>query len=232
MAAASDSSKSWSDVVHELISSFLLLRDIFGYALPGAVFLGIGVLSGRLRLKDLHELLSAYQPPTWVVIAASIAACYVVGHVLASIAYLRIDIYKVILKLLKSESLKDYPTEVNADDLYYRHYYADLFQDKERRETLSLFTFATMTGLLLGFVVFCWLELSFKAAIGLAGLFLFADSLTTMGHLKRVRTAIHEAGNRIMENDRKTAPPAGQDQQDANAGHPDAGHAGHKSKAH
>jgi len=80
---------SWPGFLSELTKSFLILRDIFGYALPGSVFLAIGILSGRLKLEQLQTLLQPYQDkiPWWLALIVGIAACYTVGHLMAQIAY-------------------------------------------------------------------------------------------------------------------------------------------------
>ncbi len=38
----------WAGFVTELTKNFLILRDVFGYALPGAVFFAIGMLRKSL----------------------------------------------------------------------------------------------------------------------------------------------------------------------------------------
>ncbi|MGB0064167.1 MAG: hypothetical protein WBP85_06955, partial [Terracidiphilus sp.] len=59
---------SWPGFLSELTKSFLILRDIFGYALPGAVFFAIGLLSGNIKLQQLQSLLQPYQNqiPWWL----------------------------------------------------------------------------------------------------------------------------------------------------------------------
>jgi hypothetical protein len=45
MADSGDSTSSWPGLVGQVNSAFMLIRDVFGYALPGAVFLTIGVIA-------------------------------------------------------------------------------------------------------------------------------------------------------------------------------------------
>jgi hypothetical protein len=194
MAEKTNSSASWADVVNQLVTSFSVLRDIFGYALPGLVFLGIGILSHRITLQALHDLLTPYNPPWWALVALLVAAAYAIGHILASIAYMRIDAWKALLYWRKSPRLDEHPTEVSALDLYYKHFYPELFAEKNRRETMAVLTFSLMAALLLGWVVFCWLTPTLCEVLFWSGVALFVDTLTTMSHLRRVREAAQKAG--------------------------------------
>jgi hypothetical protein len=197
MASSGESSASWADVVKELMDSFLLLRDIFGYALPGAAFLAIGVLSGRLQLAELQNLLGGYKPPAWAVTGVGIAACYTIGHMLAAIAYLPIDLKKTWLQWTKPELLPAQPTEINATDLYLQHYYPDLFQSMVRRETMTLLTFSLCAALFFGWLVFWRLHPTFGQIVFWGAVLLIIDNVTGMSHLRRVRRASQEAGARI-----------------------------------
>jgi len=204
MASKEATSASWADVVNQLLNSFLLLRDIFGYALPGVVFLGIGVLSGRLSLQRLHTVLVPYEPPWWVLVGLLVAVGYAVGHILVALAYLRIDAWKFVLDLIDSDQLKDHPTEVSAQDLYLRHFYTGLFSEKDRRETMAMLTFSLVAALLLGAVVFCWLHPTLCELMVWSGIILFVETLTTMSHLKRVRKAGVDAGALIEAREKAT----------------------------
>jgi hypothetical protein len=196
MAGSGDSGATWADIVKSLMDTFQLLRDIFGYALPGLVFAGIGVASGRIRLQQIHDLLKPYDPPMWVLAGLGIAACYVIGHLLACIAYFRIDFWKYI-KRGDMDYLRNHPTEVNADDLYWRHFYPELFHDMDRRETMALLMYSTTAAMVVGGLVFVWLSPTLSETIIGISAVVFLDGLTTMAHLRRTRAAIHEAGPRI-----------------------------------
>ena len=67
MAASSDSGDSvgsWPGFVAQLNSTFNLLRDVFGYAMPGGVFIATGLLSKRFSLADVDNLLRPYRRRT------------------------------------------------------------------------------------------------------------------------------------------------------------------------
>lgn len=78
---------SWPGFLSELTKNFLILRDIFGYALPGAVFLAIGVLCRRFSLHDVQYLLEPYKIPAWLALVLGLGACYTTGHLMAQVAY-------------------------------------------------------------------------------------------------------------------------------------------------
>jgi len=78
---------SWPGFLSELTKNFLILRDIFGYALPGAVFLAIGVLCRRFSLHDVQYFLQPYTIPMWLALVLVLAACYTTGHLMSQVAY-------------------------------------------------------------------------------------------------------------------------------------------------
>jgi hypothetical protein len=202
MADSGESGAGWADVVKELLDTFLLLRDIFGYALPGGAFLAVGVLSGRLQIANLKTLLGPYNVPAWAMTVIGIAACYTIGHILAAVAYLPVDLYKAWLAWTKNSSLPEQPTEICADDLYYQHYYPELFQSWVRRETMTLLTFSLCAALLFGWVVFWWRHPSLGDVVIWGAALLFADNLTGMPHLRRVRKATQDAGGMIRADEK------------------------------
>jgi hypothetical protein len=198
MAGSGDSGATWADVVKSLMDTFQLLRDIFGYALPGLVFAGIGMASGRIQLQRVENLFLPYHPPNWALMGLGIAACYVIGHLLASIAYLPIDIHKW-LKRNDQPWLDAHPTEVCSTDLKWRHFYPELFHDMDRRETMALLMYSTLAAMVAGYVIFYWLVLSLPTTILVISAFVFVDGLTLMPHLSRVRKAQQKAGDEIQK---------------------------------
>jgi hypothetical protein len=97
MAESSDGVGSWPAFVAQVNKTFNLLRDVFGYALPGGVFLAIGLISKRFSLSDVDDLLSPYHPPTWVYFISAVGACYIIGDILAATAYLPISVLKWVV---------------------------------------------------------------------------------------------------------------------------------------
>src|SRR5262245_1745149 len=79
-----------------LVRAFLMLRDIFGYLVPGTVMLGSIVYVYEFDwAKDSWPDGS----PGWLAVAAAIVACYVVGQILVAIGYSIHSIGKTVLKL-------------------------------------------------------------------------------------------------------------------------------------
>ncbi len=79
---------SWPGFVDQINKTFNLVRDAFGYALPGGAFLAVGLISGRFNLWQLRQLLAPYELPAWAAFVAIIAICYPVGTVMAAFAYM------------------------------------------------------------------------------------------------------------------------------------------------
>jgi hypothetical protein len=92
MAGSTESESGWSGLLIDLVRNFLLLRDVFGYILPGLVFLLLGTLTGRFAIPDwLANLgLSRWGRLTVVLIMALVA-----GHVLVAISYLRLNLIQM-----------------------------------------------------------------------------------------------------------------------------------------
>jgi hypothetical protein len=87
-AGSDNSVGSWPGLVDQINKTFNLVRDAFGYALPGGVFLAIGLISGQFNLWEVRNLLAPYHLPAWAAFVAIVAACYPVGTVMAAIAYM------------------------------------------------------------------------------------------------------------------------------------------------
>lgn len=114
MAESSDSGSSWPGLLSELTKGFLILRDVFGYALPGAVFLGMGLICRRFSLADIrYYVLNGYHPPGWLSAIVALGACYVIGHVMAVLAYLPYNWKRANLVSLL-QKLKDLVRKINT----------------------------------------------------------------------------------------------------------------------
>jgi hypothetical protein len=112
MADLGDGASSWPGLVGQINSTFMLIRDAFGYALPGAVFLTIGVIAksgcdacGGFTLKQLGDAVP-FDVPAWGGLLAAIAASYAAGNVMAAIVYMPISLIKYIVWLLDRHYLR------------------------------------------------------------------------------------------------------------------------------
>jgi hypothetical protein len=202
-AQADSSVQGWPALIAEVQKTFNLLRDVFGYALPGAVFLAIGLLSGRLSLKQLPVLLYPYQLPSWAAVLVTVTACYVIGQIMASIAYTPGAVLKYFRARKNPDDTRvtEHPTEISAARLEIRRLYPGFFVSLDRRETMVIFAGGTMAALLSGVVVFCLRCLSLSQILALAGLILLVDFWTGMPHLKRVQVAIGKAYTEAQQHD-------------------------------
>src|SRR5690242_1351196 len=81
----------WAGFVTELTKNFLILRDVFGYALPGAVFFAIGLLRKSPTIVNVKPQLDIYGVPGWLQLLGALGACYIAGHVMGMFAYLPLN---------------------------------------------------------------------------------------------------------------------------------------------
>lgn len=205
MAKSEDKSGTWADVVLQLLKTFLVLRDVLGYALPGAVFLAIGLYQNRIPLKAVAALAQPFHIPVWATTVLAVAGCYVIGHILSVIVYLPIDLAKYIAARSSKNGwiawVTTHPTEVRPDLLVIRQRHPELFIELDRRETLSILTGTLLAAVLTGWLVFCYLCVSLCPLLLVAGGLLLLDFLTVIPHLRRVRDAILKANSNLPVSD-------------------------------
>jgi hypothetical protein len=118
----------WS-LLGSLISNFLLLRDLFGYAIPGAVLLAI---VARFEPRIFANL-PIENESIWITGVVFVTASYVLGHILAAIGYTP----RNISQLCAYYARKPAPRR-DARTLYYRYLYPSMFVEADRRETLTI----------------------------------------------------------------------------------------------
>jgi hypothetical protein len=136
----------WS-LLGSLIGSFFLLRDFFGYVIPGAVLWAIVAYS--FGIGDLSQLpLSAES--IWVRAVTVITASYVVGHVLAAIGYSLYEWFDEAWRKIKHPNQAKPVTNTEMNTIYYRYLYPSLFIEADRRETLTILRVALAMALLIG----------------------------------------------------------------------------------
>jgi hypothetical protein len=216
----SASASTWPALVDQINQTFNLVRDVFGYALPGGVFLAVGLISGRFTLVQVQTLLSTYHLPAWAAFFAIVAACYPVGTVMAAAAYMPFMLAKTAVWFLDIISkppdppkgvrgsltkwLTTHPTEVTAEILEIRANHPKLLDTLDRRETLALLAGSLTTALLGGWYVFCCAKWGFGKIIFGAGVITLIQFLTGLGHLRRVAKATYGA-NEALSKEKKSA---------------------------
>src|SRR5208283_4017590 len=118
--------------------------DVFGYALPGAIFPAVGLLCRRFSLRDLqYYLLGPYKLPAWLALLAGLCVCYAIGHVMSTIAYLGYRLGKF--------------AEVPVKLIQARGRHPELLIELDRQNTMTMMRGATGVSLLLGSICFWWL---------------------------------------------------------------------------
>src|ERR1700730_4269308 len=161
---------SWPGFVDQLNSTFMLVRDAFGYALPRAAVLAIGLISHSFSLCEVYCLLLPYHMPPWMAFFLIIAVSYAVGGVMAAMAYMPFMLVKTAVwwwtqhwpenvpspyaegktrRTRITEWLVYHPTEVTKEILDIRINHPKLVDTLDRRETLCLLA-ASMSAALLG----------------------------------------------------------------------------------
>jgi len=126
-----------TDIFKYLLKSFVLLRDLVGYLIPGLVFLA---LIDPDRFWTL-----AGSNPGWIFVAVVLLASYVIAQLLAAVGY-------ALLNLHFGKPKGDSPeTRLAAlkDKLYYATYYPDVFIEANRQDTVHLMRIATSMALVL-----------------------------------------------------------------------------------
>jgi hypothetical protein len=213
---------SWPGFLAQVNKAFDLVRDIFGYALPGGIFLGIGVLAhhagkGGFSLEDVQSVLRPYGVRAWAAVPLVIAVCYAVGDVLAATAYLPNSLFKWAFWMYERHSgktlpplrggdwLHDNPTEVTGDLLEIRRSYPEYFSSLDRRETLTLLAGSTGVALLGGWYVFCCAQWGVCKILVFGGAIVVTQFLTGLSHLRRVRVNIRFANDKRKEEAHKPA---------------------------
>ncbi|HWY22352.1 MAG TPA: hypothetical protein VNX26_14090 [Candidatus Acidoferrum sp.] len=213
MADSNGSVSSWPGFVDQLNKTFMLVRDAFGYALPGAAFLAVGIVSHSFSLCEVYCLLLPYHMPPWMAFLAVVAVSYAVGGVMAAAAYMPFMLAKTavwwlyrrppetisspptpaeIRRATRTAWLVKHPTEVTKEILDIRINYPKLIDTLDRRETLCLLAASMSSALLYGWLVFYYLKLHFGTIILCGGVVTYIQFLTGLPHLRRVAEATRQ----------------------------------------
>jgi len=133
-----------TDIVKYLFKSFVLVRDLFGYLIPGLAFFALLVPEQAWALANAN--------PGWIVLAAVLLAAYATAQLLAACGY-------ALLRKLSGrkepktdeEKRKAQEAETNRlkETYYYATYYPDIFIETSRQDTVHLMRIATSMALVL-----------------------------------------------------------------------------------
>jgi hypothetical protein len=212
-------SGSWPGFLSELTKNFLILRDIFGYALPGAVFLAIGLFCRRFSLHDVQYFFEPYKVPAWLGLILGLVACYTAGHVMAQLAYFP-DNLKRWLKMMKDRAnAKNKNKAARAEKAEYkcldpvlieiRESHPALLTEYDRQSTISQFRGGVAAAMLLGSVVFYLIPVALPIGVlvGIAGAFqIVVFWLTGTPHIEDLKCDTITAGETVLNADKIPAP--------------------------
>lgn len=235
MAKSDDSdsknSGSWPGFLSELTKNFLILRDIFGYALPGAVFLAIGLFCRRFSLRDVQYFFEPYKIPAWLGLILGLVACYTAGHVMAQLAYLP-DNWKTWRRIRKAKADAKDKNKAEAANkagpankaepaektdckcldpvlIEIRESHPALLTEYDRQSTISQFRGGVAAAMLLGFVVFYLIPvpLPIGVLVGIAGAYqLLVFWLTGTPHIEELQCDTIAAGKIALDADKARTP--------------------------
>lgn len=132
-----------------LVRSFLLLRDLFGYLIPGLVFVASAVyyiFPDHFANKSPLAIakLASDAVTNWPILITLIIGAYVAGHCLVAIGYTLYDIARFVRGRMKplsddeQKKKKEEAAAVRKDLLFYRYGYPDLFIERDRRATINI----------------------------------------------------------------------------------------------
>jgi hypothetical protein len=153
------------NLLGSLISGFLLLRDFFGYVIPGSVL--VAIVARCLGGIDISHLPLAADS-IWVTAVLVITASYVIGHILAAVGYSLYDGLDRVWKKLKGPTQPTAPAPTKANVLYYRYLYPSMFIEADRCETLTILRVGLAVALLAGgFLPHAHLVQALAIAVGL-----------------------------------------------------------------
>ena len=205
-----------TDIFKYLLKSFVLLRDLVGYLIPGLVFLAL------LDIDRAWTLANA--KPGWILLAAVLLASYVLAQLLAAAGYALIGWLQGAPEPHPKKESEDARNEARKaalkEKLYYSTYYPDIFIEASRQDTVHLMRIATSMALVLAgtiqlfLAVFAWassgehltaLTLIFWIACIIAGLLLFLNSRAGDPHNRELALAAVEAAKMAEQKGRKPA---------------------------
>jgi len=212
-------SGSWPGFLSELTKNFLILRDIFGYALPGAVFLAIGLFCRRFSLYDVQYFFQPYKVPAWLGLTLGLVACYTAGHAMAQLAYFpdNLKAWRTMMKAKAAAKGKHKATgaemtnckRLNPVLIEIRESHPALLTEFDRQSTISQFRGGVGAAMLLGFVVFYLIRvpLPIGVLVGIAGASqILVFWVNGTAHIEDLKCDTITAGETVLNADKTPTP--------------------------
>lgn len=186
------SSSSWSDLLAQLIRGFVLLRDIFGYVLPGAFFLLIGAMLNRLQMFGYRPALPGAESHPWLLVFLLFVISYLSGQFLVSASYLIEDVPRVFKKLWpkvarKTERADEQRAHDRADFLRFHREFQEIYIEYDRQAIIALLRRGLAASVVFGLLVFYYLDRHPIRVIAGAGAIMVFNAVSGYFHLKRLK---------------------------------------------
>lgn len=191
-----EKSTTWTDLLAGLIRGFVLLRDVFGYILPGFVFLLIGIRSGRVPEFNEFCKICGVDSPRWMAGILVLITSYVLGHFVVATVFFPLDLVRLIREKIgkkengeeqKSKEELDAQSQEASDLLRYRKRYAEIFIELDRRSILALLRTGLAGSVLLGLVTFYWLYPYRRSLVFAAGAIMLFSANGAYRHVKGMK---------------------------------------------
>lgn len=198
-------SPSWGDLLRDLVRSFILLRDLFGYVLPGAFFLLIGAQIGTLSSFGNLNVIPGIESHPWLVVSLLLLISYVVGIFLVAASYLPFDVVTLIkmacekwkLSRLSEEEKKKRKKEdeeklqkiakEKASLFRYRKQFPDIFIEQDRQSILALLRRGLAASVILGLLVFRYFPTHPLRVLAAAAALMLFNAVSGYFHIKRLK---------------------------------------------
>jgi len=182
---------SWTKLLADLVRGFVLLRDVFGYVLPGGFFLLIGAQSGHLSsLVDLSRVPGGESHP-WLFFILLLVISYLLGHFLVATFYFTTDIISLVKRVVLK--LKQRQPEVNqqkskSDFLRYHKEFPGIFIEYDRQSIIAVLRQGLASSLVLGILVFYYWYMHPLRVIAAGGAIMLVNTLSGYFHVKDLKT--------------------------------------------
>lgn len=186
------SSSSWSDLLAQLIRGFVLLRDIFGYLLPGAFFLLIGAMLDRLYIFGNPSAFPGAESHPWLLVFVLLITSYLAGQFVVSTSYLIEDVPRVLKKLWhkatrKTEEGKEQEAQDKADFLRFHKEFPEIYIEYDRQSIIALLRRGLAASVVLGLLIFYCLYSHPIRVIAGAGAIMLFNAVSGHFHLKGLK---------------------------------------------
>lgn len=185
----SSPSSSWSDLLVQLIRGFVLLRDIFGYLLPGAVFLLTGSLLGQLSMFGRLSDFPGAGSHAWLLAIVLLVVSYVAGQFVVATSYLIGDVSRVLTgawRTLTGRKRRPNEEEVQdkADFLRLHKEFPEIYVEYDRQSIIALLRRGLAASVLFGILVFDYLHTHPVRVIAAAGGIMLFNVLSGRFYIK------------------------------------------------